>query len=65
MIPEPAKPAVAFVVAHPDDVAFLMGGTAWLRKDRYQLHVICASQGERARRGPPANCSPVRQARDD
>ena|GEM_PF-5257049 len=33
------KPPVVFVVAHPDDVAFSMGGTARLHKDRYHLHV--------------------------
>jgi LmbE family N-acetylglucosaminyl deacetylase len=41
------KQSVAFVVAHPDDVAHIMGGTALLLKDRYKLHVICASRGER------------------
>jgi LmbE family N-acetylglucosaminyl deacetylase len=38
---------VVFIVAHPDDVAFYMGGTAILLKDHYRLHVICASRGER------------------
>jgi LmbE family N-acetylglucosaminyl deacetylase len=38
---------IVFVVAHPDDVAFYMGGTAVLLKDRYQLHVLCATRGER------------------
>jgi LmbE family N-acetylglucosaminyl deacetylase len=38
---------VALVVGHPDDVAFFFGGTAWLLKDRYNLHVLCASRGER------------------
>jgi len=42
-----SKPSVVFVVAHPDDVAFGMGGTAVLLMDRYQLHVLCASRGER------------------
>ena len=41
------RPNVAFVVAHPDDVAFSFGGTAWLLHDRYRLHVFCASKGER------------------
>lgn len=35
------------VMAHPDDLAHGMGGTAWLLKDRYRLHVACASRGER------------------
>lgn len=38
---------IVCVVAHPDDLAHGMGGTAWLLKDRYKLHVICASRGER------------------
>ena len=45
-----SRPAVAFVVAHPDDVAFGMGGTATLLKKRYKLHVFCASRGERGYR---------------
>jgi LmbE family N-acetylglucosaminyl deacetylase len=46
--PDVAKrPNIAFVVAHPDDVAFGMGGTAWLLKARHRLHVFCASRGER------------------
>ena len=42
-----SRPAIAFVTGHPDDVAFAMGGTAWLLKDKYQLHVFCATRGER------------------
>lgn len=42
-----SQPAIAFVVAHPDDVAFSMGGTAALLKGHYCLHVFCASRGER------------------
>lgn len=39
---------IVFVVAHPDDVAFWMGGTALLLRDHgYRLHVVCASRGER------------------
>jgi LmbE family N-acetylglucosaminyl deacetylase len=39
---------VIFVVAHPDDVAFSMGGTAWLLKERgHPLHVLCATRGAR------------------
>lgn len=41
------RPAAVFVVAHPDDVAFSMGGTAWLLKDSHRLHVVCATRGER------------------
>ena len=39
--------AILLVVAHPDDVAYGMGGTAWLLKDRYDLHVVCVTKGER------------------
>lgn len=42
-----ARPSVVFVVGHPDDVAFFFGGTAWLLKEKYDLHVLCASRGER------------------
>ncbi len=38
---------IVFVVSHPDDVAFSMGGTAALLKRTYKLHVICISSGER------------------
>jgi LmbE family N-acetylglucosaminyl deacetylase len=41
------RESIFFIVAHPDDVAFSAGGTAWLLKDRYRLHVLCASRGER------------------
>jgi LmbE family N-acetylglucosaminyl deacetylase len=41
------KPSIVFIVAHPDDVARSFGGTALLLMERYQLHVICASRGER------------------
>jgi LmbE family N-acetylglucosaminyl deacetylase len=41
------RPAAVFVVAHPDDVAFSMGGAAWLLKDTHRLHVVCATRGER------------------
>lgn len=38
---------ILIIVPHPDDVAFGMGGTALLLKERYRLHVLCASKGER------------------
>ena len=34
------KPNIAIIVAHPDDLAHAMGGTAWLLKDRYKLHAF-------------------------
>ncbi len=41
------KKSIVFVTAHPDDVAFSMGGTATLLKNNYNLHIICLSSGER------------------
>jgi len=38
---------IVCVMAHPDDMSNSMGGTAWLLKDRYPLHVLCATRGER------------------
>lgn len=35
------------IVAHPDDVAHSMGGTMLLLKEKYQIHVVCLTKGER------------------
>ena len=43
--------SILLVVAHPDDVAYGMSGTAYLLKDRYKLHVTCMTKGERGRKG--------------
>jgi LmbE family N-acetylglucosaminyl deacetylase len=45
--PSRSKPNIAFVIAHPDDLSNSMGGTAWLLKERYRLHVFCITRGER------------------
>lgn len=45
---------IVFVVAHPDDMAYGMGGTAWLLKEKYNLHILCATRGER---GLPGVCT--------
>jgi len=42
---------IVFIVAHPDDMAYGMGGTAWLLKEKYNLHVLCATRGEKGLRG--------------
>ena len=60
---------LAFIVAHPDDVAFAMGGTAWLLKDAYRLHIFCASRGERGypgakEFGPSAEVAATRSAEE-
>jgi LmbE family N-acetylglucosaminyl deacetylase len=39
--------SILLITAHPDDVAYACGGTAWMLKQRFRLHVVCASQGER------------------
>ena len=39
--------SILFIVAHPDDLAFGMGGTALLMKDKFKLHIFCATRGER------------------
>jgi len=39
---------ILFLVAHPDDVAFGMGGTALLLKEKFELQVVCATRGEKA-----------------
>ena len=39
--------SILFIVAHPDDVSDGIGGTALLLKGHYDLHVICATKGER------------------
>lgn len=39
--------SVVFIVAHPDDVAHAMGGTALLLHNKYNLHVFCATKGQR------------------
>jgi LmbE family N-acetylglucosaminyl deacetylase len=38
---------VLIITAHPDDLEIGMGGTAYLLKDKYKIHVAIASRGER------------------
>jgi LmbE family N-acetylglucosaminyl deacetylase len=37
---------ILIITCHPDDWEIGMGGTAYLLKDKYQIHVIIASDGE-------------------
>lgn len=39
--------SVLFVVPHPDDLAYGMGGIAFLLRDKFDLHLLCATKGER------------------
>ena len=53
---------IVFVVAHPDDVAHAMGGTAFLLRKKYRLHVLCASKGERGIKSKtPAEAAAIRE----
>jgi LmbE family N-acetylglucosaminyl deacetylase len=46
------RPYLVFVVAHPDDLAHSMGGTALLLKRAgFRLHVLCLTKGERGIKG--------------
>jgi len=51
------KSNIVIVCAHPDDVAHSMGGTAYLLKDKYQLHIFCLTKGERGNPGMTMNDS--------
>ena len=46
-VEEDSKPNVIIVTAHPDDRECAMGGTAYLMKDKYNIHIAIASKGER------------------
>ncbi|OGV51435.1 MAG: hypothetical protein A2X49_16925 [Lentisphaerae bacterium GWF2_52_8] len=38
---------IAFVFAHPDDLAHAAAGTAMLLSKKFNIHAICATKGER------------------
>lgn len=42
---------VAFVFAHPDDLAYGASGTALLLSKKFKLHAFCATKGEKGLRG--------------
>lgn len=48
-------PSVLFVVAHPDDLAYGMGGMASLLREEVDLHLVCATKGERGCPGHDLN----------
>ena len=52
---------VIFIVAHPDDMAYGVGGTAMLLKEQYRLHVLCATRGERGTTLPMVETAAIRE----
>jgi len=44
---------ILIITCHPDDWELSMAGTAYLLKDKYQIHVIIASNGERGNSKEP------------
>ena len=59
------RPAVVLVVAHPDDIANSMGGTAYLLKDRYRLHVLCLTRGERGLSPEPRQTTAALRSKEE
>ena len=50
------------LAAHPDDVAFCMGGTLLMLKDKVRMHVLCATRGERGLLDtPPDETAAIRE----
>ena len=41
------RQSVLFVVAHPDDLVYGMGGLVLFLRDTFDLHLVCATKGER------------------
>ena len=52
---------VIFIVAHPDDAAYGVGGTAMLLKEQYRLHILCATRGERGTTLPMEKTAAIRE----
>lgn len=54
-------PNMLIITAHPDDWEIEMAGTAYLLKDKYHIHVIVASKGERGlSKEPSAETAAIR-----
>lgn len=52
---------ILIITAHPDDMEIGMGGTAYLLKDKYHIHIAIASRGERGlSREPDPNTAALR-----
>ncbi len=49
------KQNITFLVSHPDDIAHSMSGTACLLKEKYNLHVLCLTKGEKGIKGTSDN----------
>jgi N-acetylglucosamine malate deacetylase 1 len=45
---------IVIITAHPDDWEMAMGGTAYLLKDKYHIHVVLVSKGERGLSAEPS-----------
>ena len=54
--------SIVAVFAHPDDVADGMGGAALLLNDTFDLHLVCATKGERGLPGrSPEDTAAIRE----
>ena len=53
MTAKKSRQSIAFIFAHPDDVEFSMGGTAWKLRHDYDLHVILATRGQHGVKDTP------------
>jgi len=60
--PPAGKPNVLIISAHPDDWEAGMGGTAFLLKEKYKIHVLIATKGERGlSKEPSAQTAAIRE----
>ena len=56
------KKNIVFIIAHPDDLSHSMGGTAFLLKKEFDLHVFCLTKGEYGIKGKtPAEAGAIRE----
>lgn len=65
-MPDSDKPNIVCVVAHPDDMAHSMGGTAVLLSATHRLHVLCLTRGDRGIKGTaPEEAAAIRTAEEE